>query len=267
MKISVVSARSALSKSNLPGLDYSLNPYRNCSHGCVFCYAPSILHLDRSNWGQWVEVKQNLPNLLARELKKKTPGVVGLSTVTDPYQPVERKFRLSRFCLEVLKRADKQWSVCLQTRSELILDDLELLASFGSCLEVLVSIGCFDEQLVKRLEPGAPSVARRLEMIRRLVEADISVGVFFGPVIPTEKLEDVKGIVDCFIDLGVSRLFVDSLHLKPGVREAVRHVLSSDDSASCFALEKLSDKTYFEQFQKNFKKEASKKGLLIMDAF
>ena len=267
MKISVVSARSALSKSNLPGLDYSLNPYRNCSHGCVFCYAPNILHLDRLEWGSWVEVRQNLPNLLAHELKKKKPGVVGLSTVTDPYQPVERRFRVSRICLEALRRADEAWSVSLQTRSELILDDLKLLSSFGPRLEVLVSIGCFDEELVKRLEPGAPSVARRFEMIHTLLDAEISVGVFFGPVIPTVDLEDVEGIVKRFSDLGVSRIFLDSLHLKPGVRDALTSVLSSDDPASSFVLSNLSDKTYFEQFRKRFVKEASKKGLEILDAF
>lgn len=267
MKVSVVSARSALSKSNLPGLDYSLNPYRNCSHGCVFCYAPNILHLDRSKWGSWVEVRQNLPNLLARELKKKTPGIIGLSTVTDPYQPAEKSFRVSRFCLETIKRADESWSVALQTRSELILDDLELLSSFGSRLEVLVSIGCFDEQLVKSLEPGAPSVARRLEVIQSLVDENISVGVFFGPVIPSVKLEDVKQIVNRFADLGVSHIFVDSLHLKPGVKEAVKSALSSDDPTCSFVLSHLSDKTYFEQFRKRFVKAASKKGLLIMDAF
>ncbi len=267
MKVSVVSARSALSKSNLPGLDYSLNPYRNCSHGCVFCYAPTILRLPRLEWGSWVEVRQNLPNLLARELKKKTPGVVGLSTVTDPYQPVERRFRVSRFCLEALRRADEAWSVSLQTRSELILDDLKLLSSFGSRLEVLVSVGCFDEDLVKRLEPGAPSVAKRLEMIRCLVDAGIGVGVFFGPVIPTVDLDDVKGIVSRFTDLGVSRIFLDSLHLKPGVQEAVMSALPSNDPACCFALSTLSDKAYFEQFRNRFVKAASKKGLLIMDAF
>ena len=94
MKIREVKCKSALSSSSLPGLDYSLNPYRGCQHNCAYCYVPNVLRIQRKEWGSFVEVKTNIPVVLSKELKKKKPGVVGLSTVTDPYQPIEKKYHL-----------------------------------------------------------------------------------------------------------------------------------------------------------------------------
>ena len=90
MKITEVECKTALSKSNLPGLDYSLNPYRGCQHSCAYCYVPNVLRIKRNNWGKFVDVKTNIPNVLSNELRKKKPGVVAISTVTDPYQAVEK---------------------------------------------------------------------------------------------------------------------------------------------------------------------------------
>ena len=90
MKITETKCKSALSKSNLPGLDYSLNPYRGCQHKCAYCYVPNVLRIKRAEWGNYVNVKTNIPNILAKELKKKKRGIVALSTVTDP---ISHKFK------------------------------------------------------------------------------------------------------------------------------------------------------------------------------
>ena len=98
MKINEVKCKSALSLSALPGLNYSLNPYRGCQHNCAYCYVPNVLRIKRTEWGNFVDVKINIPLVLSKELKIKKSGVVGISTVTDPYQPVEKKYMLTRYC-------------------------------------------------------------------------------------------------------------------------------------------------------------------------
>ena len=90
-------ARAALSPSGLEGFDWALNPYVGCSHGCAYCYAPSVLHIDRDRFRSHIEVRRNIPTLLSKELKRKERGVVGLGTVTDAYQPLERRFQVIRY--------------------------------------------------------------------------------------------------------------------------------------------------------------------------
>ena len=104
-KLKEITCKSALSISNLSGLDYALNPYKGCEHGCIYCYAPSVLREDR-NWGEFVDIKRNIPSVLAKELKTKKKGTIGISTVTDPYQPVEKKFEITRKCLDQISKND-----------------------------------------------------------------------------------------------------------------------------------------------------------------
>ena len=94
MQIKHITCKTALSPSKLPGLDYSLNPYRGCSHQCAYCYVPSILRISKTEWQTLIQIKTNIPTILAKEVKRKKPGVVGISTVTDPYQPLEQKHQV-----------------------------------------------------------------------------------------------------------------------------------------------------------------------------
>ena len=129
IKIREVSCKIALSKSLLPGLDYSLNPYYGCQHGCVYCYAPNVLKIEREKWGKIVNIRRNMPKVLSKELRKKEKGVVGISTVTDPYQPLEKKFKLTRYCLQELLKYD--FPICVQTKSDLVLRDVDLISKFS----------------------------------------------------------------------------------------------------------------------------------------
>jgi len=129
MRIREVKCKTALSKSNLPGLDYSLNPYRGCQHSCAYCYVPNVLRIKRNEWGSFVDVKTNIPNVLSKELRIKKPGVVGISTITDPYQPAENNYKLTRYCLEQLLRHD--FPVCIQTKSDLVARDIDLISKFS----------------------------------------------------------------------------------------------------------------------------------------
>jgi len=214
MKINEIKCKSSLSKSNLPGLDYSLNPYRGCQHNCCYCYVPNVLRIKREDWGNFVNVKTNIPNVLAKELAKKKPGIVALSTVTDPYQQVEKKYRLTRYCLEQLLRYD--FPVHIQTKSDLILRDIDLISKFSD-IEVMFSIGTLNDSERKLLEPFSKPIKNRLEAMKDISELGIKTSVFFGPIYPTIKIGDLNKIIDTFDRYGATEIMYDKLNKKPGI--------------------------------------------------
>ena len=126
MKVTEITCKTALNPSSLPGLVYSLNPYRGCQHKCAYCYVPNVLRIKRCKWGEFVNVKTNIPVVLSKELRNKKQGVVAISTVTDPYQPIEKKYLLTRFCLEQLLRAD--FPISIQTKSDLVTRDINIIS-------------------------------------------------------------------------------------------------------------------------------------------
>lgn len=216
MKINEIKCKTALSKSNLPGLDYSLNPYRGCEHNCAYCYVPNVLRIKREEWGIFADVKINIPNVLSKELKSKKIGVVGISTVTDPYQPIERKYRLTRYCLEQLLIHD--FPICIQTKSDLILRDIDIITKFSN-VEVMVSIGTLNDSERKKLEPGSSSIKSRLNVLQTFSDMRIKNTVFFGPIYPNIKKEDIPEIIDTFKTYNVKEIMVDKLNLKPGIKD------------------------------------------------
>ena len=211
-----VIVKTALSPSKLPGLEYALNPYRGCAHAYVYCYAPSVIHWDKGKWGELVEVKVNLPRLLSKELRVKKKGVVGLGTVTDPYQPVEMKYEITRRCLELLLMHD--FPVCIQTKSSLVLRDVDLLKRFSN-LEVGMTLTAFDERVREKLEPGASGVEERLNALSELSRNGVNTWVFLGPVMP--YITDVEALIDAIEAVKPKYLLVDKLRLKEGVWNSV----------------------------------------------
>jgi len=185
MKINEIICKTALPASKLPGLNYALNPYMGCEHSCVYCYAPAVLK-EKRKWGSFVDVKRNLPNILAKELKKKKKGRVGIGTVTDAYQPAEKKYEITRRCLEILLKHD--FPVCIQTKSSLVLRDIDIIKRF-SVKEVGLTITTINDEERKKYEMCSSSVEERLNALRILGENNIHTWVFIGPVMPyiTEK--------------------------------------------------------------------------------
>jgi DNA repair photolyase len=208
--------KSALSPSKLPGLDYALNPYRGCEHACVYCYAPSVIHWDKGKWGELVEAKVNLPRILSKELRAKKKGVVGLGTVTDPYQRAEKKYEITRQCLELLLMHD--FPVCIQTKSSLVLRDMDLLKRFSN-IEVGVTLTALDENVREKLEPGASSVQERLRALSELSKNGINTWVFLGPVMP--YITDVEALIDAIAAAKPKYVIVDKLRLKEDVRDNI----------------------------------------------
>jgi DNA repair photolyase len=176
--------KSILSKSGIPGVDYCVNPYVGCSHGCRYCYATFMKRFTghKEEWGTFVDVKMNAAEVLGRELKKARPGHVMISSVTDAYQErVEGKYKLTRRCLEALLRY--QFSVGILTKSPLVLRDLDLLEQFKD-VEVGFTVSTDRDEIRKIFEPQAPPIQARLQALKTLHEKGIKTYAFIGPVLP-----------------------------------------------------------------------------------
>jgi DNA repair photolyase len=156
---------------------YTANLYRGCTHGCVYCYAPSLTH-DERRWGTYVDAKVNAPKVLDSELRGLRKDEVFLSSASDPYQPIEAKYKITRECLKVLDR--RRFPVSILTRSPLVLRDMDVLrklewVSVGMSITT-VPVRCF--------EPGVSPLPRRIDTLRKLADEGIPTWVSLAPVIP-----------------------------------------------------------------------------------
>jgi DNA repair photolyase len=218
-------ARSVLSHNESPdvGFDTSLNPYRGCEHGCIYCYArPSHEYLGFSaglDFESRILVKEEAPELLRKALASKRwmPRAVAIGSVTDAYQPVERRLRLTRRCLEVF--AAFRNPVVVVTKSALVGRDADLLAELArvdaACVEI--SITTLDDTLRRAMEPRASSPRSRLEAIRALAGAGIPVGVMLAPVVPGLTDSEIPAIVEAVAEAGARSICHTLLRLPHGV--------------------------------------------------
>ncbi|MFX0194805.1 MAG: radical SAM protein [Candidatus Hodarchaeota archaeon] len=220
MKVTEVSCKSALSKSGL-GYDYALNPYRGCEHGCTYCYAPAVLRETRP-WGQFVDIKRNIPSILAKELRRRMKGHVGIGTVTDAYQPVEQRYEVTRRCLEQLLRFD--FPISIQTKSSLVLRDLDLLKQFSQ-VDVGVTITSYDDNLRQVFEPRAASVSERLVTLEQLSAHGIATWLFLGPILPSITDKNLEDLIKAAMKSGVQEIIIDKLRLKAGIWKRMVHGL------------------------------------------
>ena len=264
METKEVKCKTALSTSTLPGLNYSLNPYKGCQHKCAYCYVPNVLRINRDRWGEYVEIKTNIPLILSKELRKKKPGVVGISTVTDPYQPVEKKYRLTRHCLEQLIRHD--FPICIQTKSSLITRDIDLISRFTKT-EVMISISTFNDDERKLLEPYSSTINERFKTLKTLSESGIETSVFLGPIYPTIKKQDLPNIIDKFIDSGVTELMLDKFNLKPGIYNNITKSLQKNPDIYKIFLEKIKNDDYYNDIRKTLFEICNSRNIKIVDAF
>lgn len=221
------SARSILSYNESPdvGFEVSLNPYRGCEHGCIYCFArPNHEYLGFSaglDFETRILVKEDAPDLLRRELlsRKWTPQPIALSGVTDAFQPIERSLRITRRCLEVL--AEFRNPVIVITKNELVTRDADLLselARYHAAL-VYVSVTSLDGDLIRDLEPRASHPLRRLAAIRSLTEAGVPTGVLAAPVIPGLTDHEMPAILSAAAAAGAVAAGFVPLRLPYGVSE------------------------------------------------
>jgi DNA repair photolyase len=219
--------RSALNR--VKGMDFrwSLNPYMGCVHQCTFCYVRTFEAIaDRQSgdgYGRSIRVKTNVAEVLERELGRRTwrHELVAIGSATDPYQPAEGRFRLTRSCLEVLASARNPFS--LLTRGPLIVRDRDVLATASTVTDVSISFSLptIDREVVRRTEPGTAPPAQRLRALACLAAAGIRVGVGMAPLLPglSDAPHQVEAVIRAAREHGASFVWANVLFLRPGTRE------------------------------------------------
>lgn len=220
-------SKQILSKNDSPDIpfDYGLNPYRGCEHGCVYCYArPTHEYLGFSaglDFETRIMVKKDAPELLRRQFlsPKWRPQEVGIGTVTDAWQPVERRLKLTRRCLEVF--AEFRNPVGLVTKNALVSRDADLLGELArsSAAQAFVSVTSLDPELARILEPRASAPAARLRAIRELCDAGVPVGVMIAPIIPGLNDHEVPAILNAVAEAGALTAFYVVLRLPLGLKD------------------------------------------------
>ena len=202
--VTIQNARTIIAHNDSPDIPFerSINPYQGCEHGCVYCYArPTHAYLDLSpglDFETRLFAKPNAAALLRAELSR--PGYrcepIALGTNTDPYQPIEREWKITRQIIEVL--AECEHPITITTKGVLVERDLDLLAPMAAknLVRAYVSIAMLDRDLARKLDPRAPTPQRRLEIIRALSTAGVPVGVSVAPVIPQLTDKDLEGILE-----------------------------------------------------------------------
>jgi DNA repair photolyase len=224
-----VEAKSVINKVPGGGLpfDYTINPYRGCTHACVYCFArPTHTFLDMNagvDFEKKIVVKVNAPEVFRRELaaKRWNGEHIAMGTNTDPYQRLEGRYGLMRGILHALIDYRNPFSVL--TKGTLITRDLDLLRSAAAVTSVSAafSIGTLDEAVWRSTEPGTPHPKARIEAVRALNEAGIPTGVLMAPVLPgiSDAPAQLRAVVEAAIDAGATHVSPILLHLRPGVRE------------------------------------------------
>lgn len=192
IKVREIKARSIITTSLLPDADFVINPYVGCIHSCFYCYARFMKRFTNHSepWGKFIDVKINAPELIPTDSNKYIGKSILLSSVTDPYLPLERKLKLTRRILE--KLISLKPALGILTKSDLVLRDMDLLKRFKDC-EVGLTITTLDDNLRREAEPVAPSIPKRISALKKLEEEGIKTYVFIGPILP--YLTDWKQII------------------------------------------------------------------------
>jgi DNA repair photolyase len=234
--VQVDATRKIVTRNDSPdiGFDRSINPYRGCEHGCVYCFArPTHAYLGLSpglDFESKLFVKPDAAELLAKELAAPSyqPRVIAIGTNTDPYQPIDRRYEVMRRILEVLERTGHP--VGIVTKSALVLRDIDILARMAErkLAKVALSVTTLDAALARRMEPRAATPMRRLETLRRLSQAGVPTSVMVAPVIPALNDSEIERILEAAQVAGVKEAGYVLLRLPLEVRDLFREWLMAN---------------------------------------
>ncbi|MEM7222054.1 MAG: PA0069 family radical SAM protein [Pseudomonadota bacterium] len=233
--VSPDTSRTVIARNQSPDVpfDRSINPYRGCEHGCVYCFArPTHAFLGLSpglDFETKILAKHDAATLLASELARPgyRPEVIALGANTDPYQPIERQLGITRGVLQVLARA--KHPVIIVTKSDLVLRDKDILGPMGRAglARVMVSVTTLDRGLARRMEPRAPTPAKRLQAIRGLTEAGVPCGVLAAPMIPALNDSELEAILEAAVRAGAGTAGYVLLRLPLEIKELFEEWLAA----------------------------------------
>jgi DNA repair photolyase len=228
-----VQCKSALNPVKGMGFNWSLNPYTGCEHRCAFCYVRAFeLRADRPSddrYGRAVRIKTNVAAVLRSELSRRSwrKETVVIGAATDPYQPAEGRYKLTRQCLTAMR--DFSNPAAIITRGPMIVRDIDVLSDLArrANLHITFSIPTLDEDVWRRTEPGTAHPRQRLRAIEKLVEAGIDVGVGMAPILPglTDRLDGIEAVIKAARAAGATGLWAGMLYLREGTKEHFMSVL------------------------------------------
>lgn len=213
--VKTIRAKSVLNKSKI--FDYCINPYTGCQINCRYCYARLFMRRysgHKEPWGEFVDVKINAAEVLEKQLLRAKKGVVWIASVCDPYQPVEETYAVTRHCLEIL--AVRQFPVNIQTKSTLILRDLDILQEFEQ-VEAGFTITTDDEAVAKQFEPGAAPIKQRIAALKKIRSAGIKTFAFIGPILPGNPQNLIRYLEDA-----ADRVLIDRMNYVSTVKPVYR---------------------------------------------
>ncbi len=239
-----IRAKSILNKSKIH--DYCLNPYTGCQVNCRYCYARLFMRRysgHQEPWGAFVDVKVNAPELLQKQVARAKKGTVWLSSVCDPYQPLEEKYRLTRQCLAIL--AEAGFPVNLQTKMTLVLRDLDVIERFDE-IEVGMTLTTDDERIARMFEPGASPVGERIAALEKIHSRGIRTFAFVGPLLPGGP----EGIISALAGR-VDKILVDRMNYLETVIGVYRKL----------GLTEAATDEFFRRQAQRITREAAKRGL------
>ena len=237
-KINELQAKTILTKTNLPGCDWVINPYNGCQFACIYCYAAQIARWKHPNdvWGTYLDVKTNAPELLKKELEKlekiyksKNFGIIWFSSVTDPYTGLEAKYKLTRKCLQVLVDFGYRGQVALQTKSPLITRDIDLFKKLKD-VSIGFTVTTLDNKVSRFLEVEAPPVSARIEAMEKLNKDKIATYAFIGPVLPhfVKSKTEINKLLDRLQKAGAKEVWFEHLHLVGPVKTRLMNYLEKN---------------------------------------
>lgn len=224
-----ISCKTILNKSRLA--DFTLNCYVGCSHRCLYCYARYMKRFKNrpEDWGYFLDVKINAPEVLSKQIKKiKPPKEVYMSSICDGWQPLEKKYKLSRACLKILLEAGLEVSIL--TKGSLILRDFDLLEAYKT-LSLGMTITTLNKNLQKVLEPYASDSLERINILKIAQEKGIKTWVFLGPLLPefTDTPANLENIFTALSHLNLEQIYIDRLNPRWGVLDSLKRGLARYD--------------------------------------
>lgn len=271
MKTAEYEAKKLIQKSKIPSIDYVINPYTGCTFACAYCYASfsgRLVGEPVKNWGNFVFVKRNAIELAQNELRKmsdeKRNGTILLSSVTDPYQSPESKFRATRGILEALVRNQYQGLVRILTKSPLVLRDIDLLARLPR-VEVGMTVTSTDDRVSRWLEVRAPRASQRLQALTALHHAGISTFAFVGPLLPHFKTNPnlLDTLFQRLSQSGIHEIYMEHINLKQYIRERMNPVLIAESLETQNAYIRAKTKEHRQQLDATVSSLLKKKQLIL----
>lgn len=214
MNIGETTCKTIINKSGIEGVDYAVNPYIGCAHGCTYCYAKFMTRWYHrgEKWGSFVDVKKNAVECLRREVNKRKRGIILISSVTDAYQPIEKKYEITRSILNTL--TDYDFPIEILTKSSLVKRDLDIIGKLHE-VEIGLTVSMYDDSVRRAFEPGASPINDRLKTLKVFSEEGIPTYAFLGPLLPLLSEERLEDLLNTLADR-VGRVLVDRLNIKAG---------------------------------------------------